>query len=130
MDEFKSVNDTHGHQVGDEVLCGLVRHLQGGLRGHDLLSRHGGDEFVVLAEHIGESNQATIASSLFGRLREVVADHPIPTAAGDVSVTISCGVSLWTDGISGKELIASADGALFEAKRGGRNRVVVARPAP
>ena len=55
VDEFKKVNDAHGHQVGDEALCGLVAHVTGNLRGHDVLCRYGGDEFVVLAEHVADA---------------------------------------------------------------------------
>jgi two-component system, cell cycle response regulator len=126
VDDFKTVNDTYGHQVGDEVLCGVVRQLESGLRANDVLSRHGGDEFVVLAGHLGDADRASIATSLFERLRASVADHPIPTAAGDISITISCGVSLWCQDLSEAELLAAADTALYGAKHAGRNRVVVA----
>jgi two-component system, cell cycle response regulator len=126
VDEFKKINDGHGHQVGDEVLCGLVRQLESTLRGHDVLSRYGGDEFVVLAGHVGEANQASIVLSLYERLRASVADHPILTAAGNLSITVSFGVSVWSDGDSADDLLGAADAALYEAKRAGRNRVVVA----
>lgn len=122
VDEFKAVNDTHGHQVGDEVLVGLVRLLSGSLRGHDVLGRHGGDEFVVLAGHVGDGD----AGALFERMRAAVADHPLPTSRGDVAVTLSFGVSRWTDGQSEDQLLAAADAALYRAKAAGRNLVRVA----
>jgi two-component system cell cycle response regulator len=122
IDEFKKVNDLHGHQVGDEVLCGLVRQLTSNLRAHDSLSRLGGDEFVVMAAHTGE---ATIGS-LFERARRAISDHPIHTRAGDITITVSFGVSLWKDGEVADQLLAAADAALYRAKSAGRNRVVIA----
>lgn len=121
VDEFKKINDSHGHQVGDEALCGLVGLLTANLRGHDVLGRHGGDEFVVLAEHLAQADPA----SLYDRLRRAVADHPIRTDAGDMSLTISIGVSVWRDGLSADDLLGAADDALYRAKRAGRNRVVL-----
>jgi len=122
LDEFKAVNDTHGHQVGDEVLVGIVRLITGSLRGHDVLGRYGGDEFVVLARHTRDAD----AGRLFERLRAAVADHPIPTKAGDVAITLSFGVSRWTEGQTEDELLAAADAALYRAKSAGRNRVALA----
>ena len=122
VDEFKAVNDTHGHQVGDEVLVGIVRLITGSLRGHDVLGRYGGDEFVVLARHARDAD----AGMLFERLRAAVADHPIPTKAGDVAITLSFGVSRWTEDQTEDELLAAADAALYRAKSAGRNRVALA----
>jgi len=122
VDEFKKVNDVHGHQVGDEVLCGLVRLVTSNLRGHDFLSRYGGDEFVVLAAHVGEAD----VGMLYERMRAAVAGNPIPTRAGDLSVTVSFGVSMWREGETEDELLAAADAALYRAKSAGRNRVCLA----
>ena len=122
IDEFKKVNDAHGHQVGDEVLVGLVRLITANLRGHDVLSRHGGDEFVVLAGHVGSADVGRI----FERMRAAVADHPMPTLAGGLAVTLSFGVSTWKEGQTEDELLAAADAALYRAKSAGRNRVCVA----
>jgi two-component system cell cycle response regulator len=123
VDRFKKVNDTHGHQVGDEVLCGLVRLMESNLRGHDILGRHGGDEFVLLTEHAAEDD----ALIPYERARAAVADNPIPTRAGKVSITISFGVKIWTADESQDELLAAADTALYRAKSGGRNLVRLAR---
>jgi diguanylate cyclase (GGDEF)-like protein len=123
VDEFKKVNDTYGHQVGDEVLCGLVSRLAGRLRGHDVLGRYGGDEFVVLTEHVGSADP----TSLYERLRASVADHPFATTAGELSITISFGASVWNKDDSGDDLFAAADESLYRAKRAGRNRVVLAK---
>ncbi len=123
VDEFKAVNDVHGHQVGDEVLLGLVRRLSGLLRRHDVLGRYGGDEFVVLAGHVRDAD----VGALFERLRAAVADQPLPTSCGEVPVTLSFGVSRWTDGQTEDQLLAAADAAMYRAKAAGRNLVRVAR---
>jgi len=122
VDHFKQINDTHGHQVGDEVLCGLVRVIGSNLRGHDVLGRHGGDEFVVLTEHAREDG----AGILYERLQAAVADSPIPTGAGDIPITISFGVKIGAEGETEAELLAAADRALYQAKSRGRNQVSLA----
>lgn len=126
VDRFKKVNDTHGHQVGDEVLCGLVRLLTERLRGHDLLGRQGGDEFVVLATHVAGADAGTAHE----RMRAAVADTPIPTTIGSLSITISFGVSRWREGETADDLLAAADAALYRAKAAGRDRVCVADEEP
>jgi two-component system, cell cycle response regulator len=122
IDVFKTVNDAHGHQVGDEVLVGLVGQLATSLRAEDVVGRHGGDEFVVLTEHMGEAD----VGLLYERVRAAVADHPIHTQAGDLSITISVGVSVWKEGDTADSLLGAADAALYRAKDAGRNRVIVA----
>jgi diguanylate cyclase (GGDEF)-like protein len=119
IDHFKQINDTHGHQTGDEVLCELVRRIGSNLRGHDVLGRHGGDEFVVLTEHAREDGP----SILYERLRAAVASSPIPTGAGDIPITISFGVKIGDEGETEAELLAAADRALYQAKSSGRNQV-------
>jgi two-component system, cell cycle response regulator len=122
IDEFKKVNDVHGHKVGDEVLCALVQRLSSSLRAEDVLSRHGGDEFVVLAQHTGDTD----VGQIYERARLAVAADPIPTQAGDLSIRLSFGVSVWIEGDTADDLLGAADTALYRAKHAGRNRVVVA----
>ena len=121
VDQFKKVNDVLGHQAGDEVLCGIVRIIETTLRGHDVLGRYGGDEFVVLTDH----HAGDAAAVPYQRARAAVADHPLRTKAGDALVTISFGVSIWRANETEDELLAAADAALYRAKALGRNRVVV-----
>ena len=122
VDYFKQINDTYGHQAGDEVLCGLVRLIGSQLRGHDVLGRHGGDEFVVLTEHAREDG----AGILYERLRAAVAGSLIATGAGDIPITISFGVKIADAGATETELLAAADRALYQAKTSGRNQVRLA----
>jgi diguanylate cyclase (GGDEF)-like protein len=123
VDQFKRVNDTFGHQAGDEVLCGIVRRLQTTLREHDVLGRYGGDEFVVLTDHVG----GDAALVPYERACAAVANGPIPTKAGDVSITITFGVKVWRTDDTEDALLAAADAALYQAKQAGGNR---ARLAP
>lgn len=126
IDHFKQINDTYGHQAGDEVLCGLVRLIDRNLRGHDVLGRHGGDEFVILTEHTGGDG----AGILYERLRASVADSPMPTGSGDIPITVSFGVKIGAVGETEAELLAAADRALYQAKSGGRNQVWLANEPP
>jgi diguanylate cyclase (GGDEF)-like protein/PAS domain S-box-containing protein len=119
IDYFKSVNDTHGHPVGDEVLCGFVRLLRSNLRPYDFLGRFGGEEFMVITPGIKEND----VPLMYDRLRAAVANNPILTQAGEVSITFSLGVAPVRGNESMEELLAAADSALYRAKSGGRNRI-------
>jgi len=120
LDNFKQVNDTHGHPVGDVVLRGVSRSLGAQLRAYDAVGRYGGEEFLVVLPGCGSANALHVAE----RMRRAVADQPVNTAAGLVPMTVSLGVAT-TDGASlgADDLIAAADKALYWAKRAGRNRV-------
>ena len=118
VDYFKNVNDTCGHMVGDEVLCGLVRRLETCLRDYDKLGRFGGEEFLVIAPGVNAD-----VNNLFERLCRAVADNPIATTAGSVSITISIGAKIVQKNESMDQLLTAADAALYQAKREGRNRV-------
>ncbi len=120
IDHFKRVNDTHGHAVGDEVLQALAARFRENVRDIDLLTRYGGEEFAVL---LPESDLAA-ARQAAERLRQSVAETPIETAAGPLSVTISLGVALVApDCQDPATLLRLADEALYKAKNAGRNRV-------
>ena len=122
IDHFKDVNDTYGHMVGDEVLCGLVRLLESRLRPYDHLGRWGGEEFVLILPAVKENAE----DGLYERLRKVVMDTAILTRAGSISITISLGVKLWKEDENMDLLLKAADSALYRAKSEGRNRVCFA----
>jgi diguanylate cyclase (GGDEF)-like protein len=123
IDHFKAINDGFGHPVGDEVLRELASRCRGLLRGHDLMARIGGEEFAVLLPSTKPAEAAEIAE----RLRAAVASTPVATQGGLIAATISLGGgTLSYSGDSFEALLKRADAALYEAKRGGRNRVVVA----
>jgi diguanylate cyclase (GGDEF)-like protein len=123
IDHFKRVNDTHGHAVGDEVLKAFTRVLEGNLRSVDLLGRLGGEEFAVVLPEADDSAAAHTAE----RLRQAVEALQFPFEDGTVlRITTSVGIAiLAATGETLDSLLARADGALYAAKRQGRNRVVV-----
>ena len=127
IDHFKRVNDTHGHQAGDEVLRALAVRLREQIRPVDHAARYGGEEFVVILPET--TNEGALA--LAERLRMAVAGTAVPVAEGrTISVTISIGVATFSaDAGSETALIAAADTALYAAKEGGRNRVSRYEPA-
>ena len=122
IDGFKEVNDEHGHLVGDQVLKALAYLLRQRLRMSDVLGRFGGDEYVVvLPDTEGEA-----ALEKMDDIRRNFAAIEHETGHGSFSVTLSCGVGEFPAALTSHELIAAADEALYCAKRGGRNRVLMA----
>ena len=128
IDKFKRINDTHGHQVGDEVLRSVAGIIQAQLRTADTIARFGGEEFVVLLPQTTGHHAQKIAE----RIRLAVSASPCCTAGGHVvPVTISLGLSASSHcaqradvSALAEEMLARADKALYRAKESGRNRVV------
>lgn len=125
VDDFKVVNDTWGHPVGDIVLKGIVDEILINVRDIDIVARYGGEEFVVIFPEMPSERAREVAARLrlMVAAREfIIASSPIP-----IRVTISVGVAGYPfDGADEVELIARADLALYEAKRRGKNHVVMA----
>ncbi len=121
VDYFKRVNDTVGHQAGDAVLRGLAAALGHMVRAEDLLARYGGEEFVVAARGIDENSAGIFAE----RIRRSVELLEIPWADSRLKVTVSIGLAHMGERRypAPDALVAAADGALYRAKKNGRNRV-------
>ena len=119
VDRFKTVNDRFGHLAGDAVLEGFAARIRACFRSSDLLFRFAGDEFAILASNTPLDGAGRLAE----RIRAAVAGRPLDTSAGQVAVTASFGIACRQRDESGVELLARADGALYAAKAGGRNRV-------
>jgi diguanylate cyclase len=122
IDHFKQVNDTYGHLLGDRVLCAVAHVLQANIKGRDLVSRFGGEEFAVLLVRADTSGALALAN----QIRIAVSQGRIRTGkesghAG--AVTVSVGMAVAGGGESLESVLARADTALYEAKRSGRNRV-------
>jgi diguanylate cyclase (GGDEF)-like protein len=115
LDEFKRVNDTFGHDVGDEVLVEVARRLLDCVRGCDTLTRHGGDEFVILLEELVNLQQATEIGQRVLR----AFDQPLHTLAGNIPVSASIGIHVATEDDDYESLLRAADGAMYDAKRSG-----------
>jgi two-component system cell cycle response regulator len=123
IDFFKKINDTYGHDVGDDVLREFANRVSHNVRGIDLACRYGGEEFVVVMP----DTDMTFAYMVAERLRQSVADIPfkISVPPGQITVTISIGVTASEgSGDTAEALLRRADQALYRAKRDGRNRVV------
>ncbi|KHK01957.1 sensor domain-containing diguanylate cyclase [Desulfovibrio sp. TomC] len=125
VDHFKRVNDTFGHQAGDQVLAHVGQILSGAVRKSDLVARYGGEEFVVLLIGAGLAEGLELAE----RIRRTMAEQPSPAAGRTLAVTVSVGVAE----MRGQEdfgeaaldaLLARADAAMYAAKAAGRNRVM------
>ena len=120
IDNFKSVNDTYGHQVGDAVLRRVGKVIADSVRQVDLAARYGGEEFGVIVPETDLGGAIELAE----RLRSALATEQLELPNGGVlSVTASFGAAVKGDLSGGEELVAAADEALYEAKRSGKNRV-------
>lgn len=121
-DHFKSVNDTYGHPVGDLVLKRIASLLQGEARRTDVVARYGGEEFVVILDETDLEGARQVAE----RVREKIEAEQIRGDFGRIKVTASLGIACWPDhATTPEELLERADQALYEAKKKGRNRVVL-----
>ncbi len=128
IDFFKAVNDTYGHQAGDQVLSAIAGAIKGQLRNNDVLARYGGEEFVALLTNISDAKAQDIAE----RIRKTIRNSAVEYNDETINVTISIGTSTYLPGAErtsvsqdvAENLVNSADKALYEAKHAGRNRVV------
>ena len=113
LDHFKRVNDTYGHQAGDDVLVDLARRWTEQLRATDLVCRYGGEEFAILAPELG----ADRATELAERIRSLASAAPLQTRDGPLSLTVSVGGVLLDGSASAETALRRADEALYRAKR-------------
>ncbi len=119
LDDFKAVNDRHGHAAGDELLVQVARRLEAAVRPTDTLARFSGDEFVILCEDL---DAATEAEDIAKRLVDAM-DEPFPLSFGDVRIGLSVGVAQCREGSAlPMRLLERADQAMYTAKRGGGRR--------
>lgn len=121
IDHFKHVNDTYGHQAGDDVLVQLAKIISDRLRESDIVGRYGGEEFIVLLPNTNAIGSKTVAENL----RKIVESTAIRTCAGPLNITISIGVGSFVDieELSLLTLIKDVDEAMYQSKHNGRNLV-------
>jgi two-component system, cell cycle response regulator len=126
LDHFKSVNDTHGHLAGDDVLREAAKRLLSSVRSYDFVGRYGGEEFLVVLNNCHPAH-ALARAEQFCR---TIAGTPVQTASAAISITMSFGllISQEWDALPLEELLQHADAALYAAKAAGRNCVKVASP--
>jgi diguanylate cyclase (GGDEF)-like protein len=125
IDHFKRINDEHGHPVGDQAIKALADICTGASRPHDILARYGGEEFVMTLPQTREDGARVVAE----RIRSRVEASSLATGTAMVRFTVSIGVSSYAKDMAFQQVIERADQALYEAKRGGRNRIVDLPPA-
>lgn len=120
VDHFKRVNDTYGHQVGDEVLKQIARRIKDTVRSYDLLARYGGEEFVLLITDVGVGD----ARDLVERIRFNICSSPIMVEKIPITISASFGMVQISSADDLDAAIALADKAMYRAKNEGRNRTV------
>lgn len=123
IDEFKSVNDRYGHDVGDEVLREIARRLRDACRAGDTVARIGGEEFGLIVTRTTAEGAKAVAE----RTRALIADRPFGSSSGALAITVSAGVATagGAVGFDPQEVFRAADGALYDSKVQGRNRVTL-----
>jgi diguanylate cyclase (GGDEF)-like protein len=129
IDHFKRINDTHGHQTGDEVLCEVARRMQSALRPYDTIGRFGGEEFLLVLPGCSLEDGVKLAE----RICHLVRSEPVKAKNKRIDVSISLGVAVANPPVPVdlETLLGSADAALYGAKEAGRNRVEFsANPSP
>jgi len=119
LDHFKQINDTHGHDIGDEVLKAVARCLMDMTRYHDVVARLGGEEFAVVAPNMDAEQLARFAE----RIRKAIAGMAVLSGNVRLAVTASVGLAVWNRKETADEFYRRADRHLYEAKRQGRNRI-------
>ncbi|HZD09160.1 MAG TPA: GGDEF domain-containing protein [Candidatus Limnocylindrales bacterium] len=123
VDNFKKLNDSHGHLVGDRMLCRLARECESCLRTPDVFCRYGGDEFVIIAPETSALAAITMARRMRQNIEALGTDKSFGTLA------ISIGIAVWEDSFkANNDFIAAADSALYQAKSAGRNRERIYSP--
>jgi len=126
IDYFKRVNDTHGHMVGDIVLCEVVHRIGSALRDYDTIGRYGGEEFLIIVPGVDESSVLEV----FDRVKRSICQTDITTGEeAKLRVTVSIGVCVYTKSIGIDNFISLADEALYTAKEEGRNCIRIKRPS-
>ena len=121
LDGFKNVNDSYGHVAGDQVLIEVSRRMRNCLRSYDAIGRYGGEEFLIVLQNSDDSQALRLAE----RIRVAVCSEPFRFHHVDLTVTVSQGVTTWTnpDSVPIEQLIQAADRALYGVKNSGRNGV-------
>ena len=129
IDRFKTINDSHGHQIGDRVLLCAAMWLGKSLRHTDFIARYGGDEFAVLFREAKLAEVVSRMTQILGEIATRSFEYELDGETRTVRFTASAGAAEWSPGESGQDLLRRADEALYDAKRTGRNRAVAKKRA-
>jgi len=121
IDRLKGINDSYGHEAGDQLLKAVAQTLVQGVRGFDFVGRWGGDEFVLIIRNINEKNLGRMAE----KLRALVAKSFVTLAACQIGVTVSIGATTFLADDTADSVISRADALMYRSKAAGRNRVTL-----
>lgn len=124
VDHFKKVNDTYGHLIGDQVLREMASRISAAVRSYDYVGRYGGEEFIAVISNCSTANLQTVAK----RTLDSVGSSPFIVSSTTFYVTVSIRAVESKNGMSREAVLESADAALYEAKRNGRNQIVIGPP--
>jgi diguanylate cyclase (GGDEF)-like protein len=127
LDNFKNINDTHGHQVGDRVLFCAAEWFGKYVRSSDFLARYGGEEFVIMLTDFDLSQAEAKFTELLAKIAQSSYEYQKDEEICAVAFTVSCGMAEFTLDETGEDLLRRADEALYSAKRTGKNKVVLAK---
>jgi diguanylate cyclase (GGDEF)-like protein len=122
LDRFKRINDSYGHQIGDQAIRAVAEVARKALRPTDIMARYGGEEFIITLTHTDTQGAIKVAE----RLRQAVSELELATPTGSINFTISIGISTHRRAALLEQIIGAADRALYAAKAAGRNRVCAA----
>lgn len=127
IDHFKSINDSYGHQAGDQVLGSIAARLAGAVRSYDSIGRYGGEEFLIVVPRCSGPDLMSQAN----RIRESLCQEAVEIGGITLRITASIGASCWEAGtpVAIESLIRAADSALYQAKDAGRNAALFASPS-
>jgi diguanylate cyclase len=128
LDDFKSINDEHGHQVGDRVLHSAAQWFRKGVRTNDFLARFGGEEFAILLSDVTVEQAFHKFEGLLQNIATASYKYNVAGDVATISFTVSCGVAEFVPEENAETLVRRTDAALYEAKHAGKNRVVLAEP--
>jgi diguanylate cyclase len=127
IDDFKKINDTHGHQVGDRVLYCAAEWLSQSVRNTDFLGRYGGEEFVIMLADVQAAQAEQRFTDLLSKICNSTYSYKLGGEERAVQFSVSCGLAEFVMDESGEDLLRRADEALYSAKRTGKNKVVIAK---
>jgi len=127
LDDFKRINDSYGHLAGDTVICDIAEILRHSVRVFDVCARFGGEEFAILMPNTSLESAVKVAD----RIRERIESYrSVEAGLGELRTTASIGLAMSSSSLTGRDLVARTDQALYEAKRQGKNRVRIADSMP
>ena len=123
LDHFKNVNDSYGHDVGDQLLIEIANELKNCIRSNDTVVRHGGDEFIIITAVENNQDITILTNRLLNKIHQ-----PFHIDQEEIQISASIGISVYPDdGTSLDELIKDADKAMYKAKNQGKNQLSFAR---